>query len=87
MYISFKDPTDCGPKTCKNGGVCIEKWIENKKMCNCDFTSYTGNNCDKSLWPSVLRKLFYNYNLLLNEIKFFPSRKQRLQFSKWYDHI
>ena len=48
IIVFLKDPSDCGPKTCKNGGACIEKWIENKKMCNCDFTSFTGNNCDKS---------------------------------------
>ena len=42
------DPADCTAKTCKNGGVCMAKWVENKKICNCDYTSFIGNNCDKS---------------------------------------
>lgn len=48
---------DCLPYTCKNGGVCIENWNENKILCDCDTTTFTGNKCDKSLMHLYLIKI------------------------------
>lgn len=40
---------DCLPNTCKNDGLCIEKWDENRVFCNCDMTTFSGDFCEKSL--------------------------------------
>jgi hypothetical protein len=38
----------CEVNICKNGGICIENWEENKQNCNCEKTSFTGKNCEIS---------------------------------------
>ncbi len=35
----------CQKDTCKNEGVCIEKWEENRQLCNCELTTFTGSSC------------------------------------------
>ena len=38
--------TGCSMNTCKNDGVCIEKWEDNQQVCNCEMTTFTGDNCE-----------------------------------------
>jgi hypothetical protein len=61
---SFKGSTDRNGNSCKNGGVWIEKWEENKKSCNCDLTSYTGKYCQRSKL-----KNFFFFNTRLDYFK------------------
>jgi len=40
----------CRKDTCKNEGVCIEKWEENRQLCNCEMTTFTGSSCEDGSW-------------------------------------
>ena len=40
---------DCEVNICKNSGQCITRWEENKQICNCEKTSFTGQTCELSI--------------------------------------
>jgi neurexin len=39
---------ECSANNCKNGGICAEKWNENKVKCDCEMTTFSGKFCEKS---------------------------------------
>ena len=49
FFTSFIiDPNDCTKTNCKNGGICVDRWELNKRVCDCESTSYTGKYCHLS---------------------------------------
>lgn len=39
----------CDKQPCANGGLCTEDWKNNKTVCNCTNTSYSGATCRKDI--------------------------------------
>ena len=55
--------SSCKQDTCRNDGVCIEKWDKNQQICNCEMTTFVGHKCeDISLGYHLNRsQLYFDY--------------------------
>lgn len=73
----------CDSFPCKNQGICIENWLEDRIQCRCDTTSFVGKLCDEDIAATFngqtsffLYHLSRRYSILRNQItsQFQPER-------------